>query len=355
MTMPDFIAATRQSIRPVQESANYVAGGSDIIRLPQVGLLARVHLLVSGTMTLVTGTGTHVLSEKGPWNLLNKATLTANQGTDIFRASGFGAHILDIITAGKLYEPDDGQRSSNFASALYNAPVANGANAWEFGLTLNITPNDRDMIGLILLQTNQMQAELRFDFATAGGLTHDFPVVLTGNATAAFVGTVTAHIETFTLPADPAAAPDIQTLYQTLEQADPIAGLGDQRINLLRANRYARIAHVVETNGRLDDSNPTRFKLSYNADTTPYDYTRAMILHQQRRRYSRDLPDGVYIHDLMYQGIPGYGGGRDLVDSTAVAELASLISIPAGTLGSGNNWVRTITQQFVRLQRPQGI
>lgn len=348
-----FIDATRQAIRPVG-TLTYSSGGRATIQLPRTGLLSRIFLHVTGTNTVTLGTGTATLSSKGPWNLISRVKLVANQGMSIIDVDGFAAHLLDITNAGKMYEPDDSQRASATSADIYRAGVAGGANSWDMNLCLNVTPNERDMLGLILLQTDQMACELQIDFAPISGSTFDNPVVLTGNATAAFTGSVQVYMETFTIPAATADQPDITTIYQQLQRTDPVAAVGEQRINLLRANTYKSVHHVVELNGALDSDNVTRFRLQYNNADTPYDMNRQTLQHIQRRRYGRDLPAGVFVHDLYYQGIPGYGGGRDLISAAAVAELSSLIDVASGaTLGSGNNKVHSITSQFVRLGAAQ--
>ena len=324
------------------------------MQLPRTGLLSRIFLHVTGTNTVTVGTGGATLSSKGPWNLISRVKLVANQGMSVIDFDGFGAHVLDVVNAGKMYEPDDSQRAAATSADIYRAGVANGANSWDFNLCLNVTPNDRDMLGLLLLQTDQMACELQIDWAAVGGSTFDNPVVLTGNATAAFTGSVQVYIETFTIPAAAGDQPDITTIYQQLQRTDPVSAVGEQRVNLLRANTYKSITHVVELNGALDSDNVSRFRLQYNNSDTPYDMNRQVAQHLNRRRYGRDLPAGVFIHDLYYQGIPGYGGGRDLVSAAAVAELSTLIDIASGaTLGTGNNKIHTLTQQFVRLGAAQ--
>lgn len=348
-----FVDATRQAIRPVG-TLTYSSGGRATVQLPRTGLLSRIYLHVSGTMTVTPGTGSATLSSKGPWNLLSRVKLVANQGMSIIDLDGFSAHLLDVTNAGKMYEPDDSQRAAATSADIYRAAVNSGANSWDFNLALNVTPNDRDMLGLILLQTDQMACELQLDFAPAQGSTFENPVVVTGNATAAFAGSVTVYIETFTIPAAAADQPDITTIYQQLQRTDPVAAVGEQRINLLRANTYKSITHIVELNGALNSDDVTRFRLQYNNADTPYDLNKQTAQHIYRRRYGRDLPAGVFVHDLYYQGIPGYGGGRDLISAAAVAELSSLIDIASGaTLGSGNNKIHTVTQQFVRLGAAQ--
>lgn len=349
-----FLDSTRQNIRPLSDTLTFSEQGRSVARFPRVGLLARLYINVSGTMTITPGTGDATLSSKGPWNLINQLRVTANQGMEIIRLNGFTAHILDEISAGKPYEAADGQVSAGFASDVYSAGVSSGANDWNFTIVVNITPNERDLAGLLLLQTDQMAAELDITWGRAGGASIDNPVVLTGDATASFDGSATVHTETFTVPGDPADAPDLTTVFQQLERTDPVGSIGENRINLLRANLYSRILHVTELNGALDSDNIDRLQLRYNNADTPYTIDRDAFQLLQRRRYGHDLPTGVWVWDMFYQGVPGFGGTRDLINAGTVAEFSSLLDVgSSATLGSGNNYIRTATQQFVTLNGGQ--
>lgn len=334
-------------------NVEYSSGGRAIYSLPRNGLLARVHLHFEGTMTVTPGTGSAALSSYGPYALLNRIKLVANQGTSIIDLSGYGAHLLDSISNGKGWEPSDGQVSAAFASDLYDADVTSGDNAWAFDITLNVTPNDRDPIGLILLQTDQMAAELQFDWNGAYGTTEDYPVVVTGDATAAFTGSVEITLETFTVPAGTQDKPDVSTIYQQLERQDGIAATGPVSINLLRSGVYQRIMHLVQIGGDPNYADIDTLRIMYNGTDTPYSLSRDAQLGLQRRRYGRDLPAGVFVHDLGYQGVPGYGGQRDLVDAKSVSEFASILDVASdASVSPTNSWIRTVTQRFVSVQVP---
>lgn len=350
MGMAEFVAKTRQMILPVAEQATYSSGGTSQIRLPKMGLLSALHVHVSGTMTNTLNTGTAALGSKGPWNLIKEFILRTNQGVDIVKVGGHSAHVLDVATAGHLYEPDDGQRSAT-RNGVYRAGAAAGANSWDYWIKIPVTPNDRDLIGLLLLQTDQMQADVLINWNTAYATDISAPITVTGNATAAFVGTAELYLELYTLPAEKEAAPDLSTLFVTLEQSDPISGVGENRFSLPRPHKYARILHSVEINGALDATNISKLELKYNYNDNVYNLSQSAFQYLLRRRYGRDLPDGAYIWDLMFQGAPGYGGGRDLIDAAAVSDLSTYLTVASGTtFGSGNNWLRTTTQRFVKVR-----
>ena len=345
---------TRQNLKPMG-AMPFLAGGNQTQTLPRVGYLARLYVHVSLVTTVTVGTGTAAVSTKGPWNYINRVRLRANTVTDIFNTTGYGAFLMhDISNIARTPEASIGRSVAGVSPQVFSNGAANGANAVEFGFTIPVALNDRDNAGMILLQMETITAQLSFDWAQPYGLTNESPVVVTGNATASTVGNAYAMMELFSIPSQEADLPDLRTVHQVIETSYPVFGVGaDTVVNLMRANLYLRVLHYVTLNGALDTSFMDRMQLRYNNAETPYDLTRSMALQIQRARYGDDLPAGTYVFDMFYQGLPGFGGPRDIIAGGAVAELQSLISINSGaTLGSGNNFVNTISQQIVNLNNP---
>lgn len=347
-----FNERTRQNIRNAGRT-DYAAGQSSVISMPRVGYLARAHILVDGVMTVTPGTGTATLSEKAPWNLFSRIRYEIGSGTTLFNTSGWGAYLTDLRS--KLgYNPAyDGDMSSPFQTEIYDVSADSGDNDWKFGLTIPIVPNERDILGLILLQGEGTVTQFNLEWKQAGGLTHDFPVVLTGNATATFEGTAKVVIETFTVPSLLEDQPPLDRVFQTLETVSPIHSVGENAIKLMEENTYLRLIHSVEINGRLSTDAIDRLLLRYNITDVPYEIDKDTQLYLERRRYTRDMPKGVFVHEFFDQGYPNYGGDRDLVAAQGLAELESILHVNSGTtLGANNNVVRTIQQQIVRVANP---
>lgn len=346
-----FLESTRQNVRQAGVLA-YNAGQSSQLSLPRVGYLARLHIKVTGTMTVTPGTGSATLSEKGPWALLRRVRYQIGSGTELFNTSGYGAFLVDYHS--KLgWEPDDGQIGASYASQIYSAGVSSGANTWAFHLTIPIVPNERDLLGLILLQSEGTVTNVLLEWQSAGGATNDFPVVLTGNATAAFTGNANVYVETFTVPAAIEDQPPLDRVHQVLETTTPITNTGDNVVKLLEENTYLRVIHSVEVNGALSTDSIDTVRFRYNVTDVPYELDRSMHLYLRRRAYVRDVPKGTFVWDFFDQGYPNYGGERDLVMASGLAELESILTVGSGvSLGSNNNVIRTITQQIVRVAAP---
>jgi hypothetical protein len=344
-----FLEQTRQNVRRAGTLA-YAAASPAQLALSKVGYLSKIYIHVTGTMTCTPGTGTVALSEKGPWALLRRVRYQIGSGTELFNVSGYGAYLVHLMA--KLnWKPENGEISAPYATNIYSAGVNSGANTWNFMLEIPITPNDRDLIGIILLQAESTATNLILEWQTAGGATSDFPVVLTGNAAAAFVGEARVYLETFTVPAEVENQPRLDKIHQVLERVDPITSVGQMSLKLLEENTYLRIIHSVEVNGALSTDAVESMQFRYNASDVPYDVGQAIKLFLQRKSYTKDFPKGMFFWDFFDQGYPNYGGDRDLVMASGLAQLESLITVAAGTvLGSNNNLVRTITQQLIEVE-----
>ena len=88
-----FNAATRQKFVMVPVPEAFVAGAIQRIILPKVGLLARLFLHFSGTLTVVIGAGTSVAAPRSPWQIAQRIRLLANSTLPIIDLSGFGAYV----------------------------------------------------------------------------------------------------------------------------------------------------------------------------------------------------------------------------------------------------------------------
>jgi hypothetical protein len=346
-----FLENTRQNHRQAG-SLTYASAQPAQLAIPKVGYLSKVIIHVTGVMTITPGTGTVALSEKGPWALLRRVRFQVGSGTELYNTSGYGAYLVNRML--KLqFRNEDGEVSAAYASKIYSAPIATGANTWNFFLVIPVVPNDRDLVGLILLQAEGVVTNLLLEWQVAGGATADFPVVLTGNATATFAGRADIWLETFTVPALVDDQAPLDRVHQIIERIDPITAIGDVTLKMLEENTYLRIMHSVEINGALDSDAVETLRFRYNMTDVPYEYTNAVKLFLQRYDYTKDFPKGFYYMDFFNQGYPNYGGDRDLVQASGLAELESILKIASGTtLGTNNNIVRTITQQLVQVSLP---
>lgn len=345
-----FIQATRQNIRKLT-TMKFESGQRKSYDLPRTGLLANLYVRVKGTLTVTPGTGAATLKANQygkPFGLLERISLRANSGTELVNVSGQGLATRNLITAiSSLDVPAANLQDAVAGNPVYQFGTASGANAVEFTLKVPIAINDRDPVGLILLQGGQILLTLSLDWANPSSL-----FTLTNDAAVTFDGDAHVTMEYFSVPASEQDYPDLSIAHTMLEDTIAIDGTGETQYTIPRGNIYQRIIHRVLLNdlpAGFDDVE--QLIMQYNQSERPYQIDGHDFLTIQRERYMRDLPKGVYVWDFQYQGNPGLGGNRDLVNSKAITDFLSIVKIAnAATLGSNNNKIVTVREQLVPLQ-----
>lgn len=357
-----FNAATRQNFMPAP-AQTYAAGQTTQSLLPKVGLLKRIIVLITGTMTITLGGGTAALGAEAPFSLINRIRLIANGNTALFDTSGYGALIASLFSAhgwsgfgSRPIIPDSatvpGPAASAFSAANYAAGVSAGANTWYFALELPVALGDdwREPVGLILAAAPDTQLTLEITwgstlYSTTAARTT--PVTVTGAATAALTATATPYIEFFTIPSSPADYPDLTRVHTFVETGpQTITANGDQDVVIQRGNTLMRVIHGVYTNSAPDGTNVTGRQLRFNSNEIPYQVNRQLDAVLQRKRYVRDLPDGWYAWDLWNTGTP-----RDAINTLNLNELTSRLTLSGATI-SGTSDIRTILEQLIKLAGP---
>lgn len=342
-----FIEATRQNILPLT-TLPYTAGSEVSYDISRVGFLATVKLRFKGALTCTHASKTTFTKAAGaPFNVLNRVKLLLNNGVAIWDTSGYGAYIQNMLNKNnyRLDEVITGSKVFAFGNTVSSGGTANDV---CFSLDLNVSINDRDLIGLLLLQNNQVVAQVKIDNANAGVLMTDTDITTT------LTGSWYVSIEYFDVPANQADWPALSSVHQVLEDQSPITATGANRFVIPRGNTYMRVINAVMLNGAYNTDDVERCTIKYNLSNEPYNMYAADMLALQRERYGRDLPKGVLAWDFFYQGEPNLGNHRDFIYSGNVTELDQYIHIASGaTLGSNNNKLITIRDMLVDVQAAQ--
>lgn len=314
-----FETATRRKIVQLSDLNKPSGGGSVSVQLPRTGLLARVFLAIRGN---VAGTLT-APNALGFASILKRVRLQANSGIDIINVSGAGYHYL----LRQLQELEsDTTPQSNARSAVTAAP-------FNLDMVLPVALNQRDALGLIMLQSEQTVLTLYVDFET------DSTVATGGTVTA----TVTPYLELFSVPAVATDWPPLNIVHQILEDQQSIAASGDFTYSWPRGNRYLQLAHGLGI-GASSSDNFTRVKLRLNqseylqdSDVKYLDVERAFSTLTQRLT-------GTIIFDLIgSSGLGTYDKARDSIDSSLLTDLSSVIT------ASGPGTLYTVRRQLVAL------
>lgn len=342
-----FIEATRQNILPLT-TLPYEAGREASYDISRVGFLATVKLRFKGTANCTHATKTTFTKAAGaPFNLASRIKLLLNNGVAIWDTSGVGAYWQNLLNRrnNRMDEIITGSKVFAFGNTVSSTGADNDI---CFSFDLNVSINDRDMIGLLLLQNNQVVATVKVDNAAASVLMTDSDVTTT------LTGNWYISIEYFDVPSNTADWPVLSSVHQVLEDQSPITATGANRFVIPRGNTYMRLINGIMLNGAYNTDDVERCTIKYNLSNEPYNMTAADMLALQRSRYGRDLPKGVLAWDFFFQGEPNMGNHRDFIYSGNVTELDQYIHIASGaTLGSNNNKLITVRDMLVDVQPSQ--
>ncbi len=344
-----FNNATRQNFRNFTVLP-FIAGQRQSKDLPRTGLLANIFVRVQGKLKVTKGTGTATLKanqHNQPYGLINRLLLTANSGTEIVNVTGQGLAFHNMIAMdSKMDIPSANMPFAVAGNPVYQFGTIEGDNDVQFTLKIPVVINDRDDLGLILLQNGETLITLSLDFADPKNLFN-----LSGDAKVEFAGNAYCSYEYYSVPQDPADYPDLSLAHTLIESMNDIDGVGELSYTVPRGNIYQRMIHRVLINDApagFDDVES--LKLIYNQSETPYHVFGQDQLMLQRYRYGRDLPKGVYVWDWSYQGLAGLGGARDFINSKSITDFLSQLQISnSAVLGTNNNKLITLREQLVPL------
>ena len=201
----------------------------------------------------------------------------------------------------------------------------------RFNFKLPVTTNDRDPIGLILLQNDQTNVTLTLDFANI-------------EATSASVEVMT---ETFSIPAVGEAMPDLSVIKLVNGRSDSLPSAGQQVIKLSTGTIYRKIIFkLTDASGNaLTDADITsNIEVVFNQADVNYSVSPSMLRLVNERIMGCELPEGVYILDFSNGGaMPNYGGTRDFIDTANLTEF--WVRFSTGKVGK----CEIITETLARL------
>lgn len=312
-----FQQATRQTY---QTMASQTANELDTIsfKLPKARLLSKIFLKVEAVATLKSANATIPLKPFSPYGIFRRIKLDLNNGFSPFTLSGEDLFLYSMAT----WRPDKlmPQASTRGMTYVENAASAAGKDAkMQFTMQLPVTLNDRDATGLILLQNEETTVDVTID---VGSLKDAFKLAAGDTVTYKSLK-VTPVLETFSIPPAEIARPDMSVLKIVQAKREDFSGNGQNEIKLQTGMIYRKAVFYFEDkdgNPLKDEDFLSNIELVFNTADVPISFNASVLAAKNHSELGYPLPDGVFIFDWTYQGIPNLGGTRDYVDTERLTE-----------------------------------
>ena len=309
---------------------------------PKNRLLSKTHVYVSGRLKVTGASGTVTLGKTDIYKILARVSIDLNNGFVPYAATGEDIALLNTINmrGDRVFRAAD---SSSLCMAPNSVTATTaGANLdFAFMLDLSNTLNDRDIAGLVLLQNNETQVNLKVDIANPQILTNTSGVTITIDHI-----DVQPCLQTFTIPAVQAAFPDISVIKLVSARTESFVGAGQNIIRLNIGTIYRKlILRIYDEDGNpVNDSYiNSNIELTFNQADTPYSITPQMLRLKNVSELGYELPKGVYVFDFSYNGFSNYSSTRDYIDTERLQEFW----IKFSTTGAGK--ITIISENLTRV------
>jgi hypothetical protein len=315
-----FAQATRQTIQMLPSRSVAQEGETVTFDIPKTRLLSKILVEFDAVATLKSNAASIQKDAFSPYKIIRRIQLDLNNGFSPFVIPGRDLYLYNTIRL----NPDVLLPSSNDRAMAYveNTATTSGKDARiKFTVELPVTLNDRDPVGLILLQNSETNVQLTIDIDK---LQNAYTLNASNNDQVTFKSLkITPMVVTFTIPSIPQAFPDLSVLKLVSSKSDTFAGNGQSIIHLNTGYIYRKLVLYFEDNNGVplsDDDFVGNIELIFNEADIPYSMKPSVLAAANHSELGYPLPDGVYVFDFSYQGIPNLGGSRDYVDTENLTE-----------------------------------
>lgn len=309
-----FMNATRMRRQLGDTFTRPTGGGRTTISLPRSGILSDIFLNISGT---VAGT-LSAPNALGMASIVRRVQLQLNNGINVYDSSGAGYSYLvaPMLDAGQVVTPQ------NTGQAIVTATTFN------LDMKIPVAINNREELGLIMLQNTDVIATLVIDWESDA-------VVATG---ATITATVVPTYTLFDVPVNQADMPFLGAIHRITEDSQVIAGAGVVNYQWPIGNVYLGVYHLCI-------GSYTRAQCIAQQSNIYYDYTpdsHRMIMNSvlfadtntvggQQTGYNERL----WFDFLMSDGGGAFGSTRDVIDTLKYSDIKTVLTAAAaGTLYS---------------------
>jgi hypothetical protein len=321
--------------------------------LPQSGFLSRIFLNFTGTITTGAGTpaGSWGTYPPLPYALIRKIRIYTTEGVEIINISGWGLFLHNMrrkrlqMNAQDLFSTF---LNTNGRAALLSTntgtPAASTAYTFTGSLEIPIYTDDIMMLGLLLLQSNDVRCNMEITFAYQADTGNVSGVTLTP----AF--NFTPMTEYFSLPQmNNAAGPNLQYVHSLYEEFFPFNNNGDVIYRPTPGNIFLSLSGIIENNGaQVATANINTLKVQYAQAVAPYYEQYVNALFKWKLDYGFVPPDGYFDYDFaLGSGVPGFLDPRDWLDTSQQTDLQFTPNVSGLTLV--NAQLRVVREQLARI------
>lgn len=295
-----FAMSTRQNMQMLAKETATTLPNTLQFTLPKARLLAGLYISVKAKFTgpiTINGVDSNFTQ------LIRRISLDLNNGFAPFVVSGEELRLYNLVDI----------NADNINHNWFGSQI--GTNDYMINYYLPCTTNPRDPIGLILLQNDQTNVTLSIDLGTGIGLVGDNGIEKVE---------VKVMAETFSIPANANAYPDLSVLKLVNGRMDSLPTAGQQIIKLATGTIYRKlIFKLSDSNGKpLTPADITsNIELVFNQADINYSIDPEMLLMLNCKQLGTSLPPGVFLFDFSNSGgLPNLGGTRDFIDSANLTE-----------------------------------
>lgn len=315
-----FAMQTRQNFQMLAPETANTTPATLQFTLPKARLLAGAVVRLKGKVNLKHATSTSVTADIFTMvKSIRRISLDLNNGFQPFVLSGVECLMYNMVDMHPDILTPLSKNEYATKPSEWKASVEGTDNEFAFTLQLPVTTSERDPIGLILLQNDTTNVTLSIDLGMGNemfdvdGLTAELKNV-----------SCSVMLQTFSIPANNNAFPDLSVLKLVNGRKDSLPSAGQQIVKLTTGTIYRKILfRLLDENGApmsLDDLTGN-IELVFNQADVNYSITGEMLRLRNQYMQGYQLPDGMFMFDFSNNGTgANMAGTRDYIDSANLTE-----------------------------------
>jgi hypothetical protein len=340
-----FATETERNDMPLETKAIAALGGAPIdLRIPNVGVLASIRMIVKGTLT-VAGAGTVTSTYQWPWNLFKRVTVNLQGQTSLFSVEG-----ADLRQRRQRHyrNPKEDVSTAAGAEAATGNPtpgvIANGTYSVVLVYDIPVVHDPYTLTGAIYAQSDAVYLNWRVQLGTTAEL-----FTLAGGSTATFTGTIHTTITFYDIPFQDTQGgrrvllPDLRWLHSIIAADKPFANTGRVETELIRTSgQLLTVALYLDNGGaaQIDASALTKLTFAYGGNRQPRVFDPVeVLLEKNAQDYNGRVRPGWAILDFEVDNPK-----RELVYPKGVTELKLVPEVATGTTINANAHTHVVSE-----------